>query len=260
MQIVNLGAAIIAFCLCCTASGVLAAGKDCDRRNAAQGNERVQQGYRHHEDDDRCEGFYVQPISTLAGLEVVAFQLGDLISQIDGLGQSLELSLAGSPTSNRLYELKAHALDPDVYYQLDKVVESHTRYRWNSSTFREFHRKRSALPLGFMACQGRCREARPLYVPVRMAGANGDTLKLVLQARSSLAQVHYKLTKSDTKPLQRSLDAVRFPPRRPIVIDLDPALRLKPGEYQLQVYSVSPNGQLDELRARLLVPPLSASS
>lgn len=232
------------------ASVVQAAPSECNRKIAMQSGETNAYQRRN---DGRCEGFYQQPIS-VTGIEIVGLQYGAPVDQAKlGDAASLPLVPEGLPDDSG-HQIIGRSLDPDIYYQIDARSDASVPFDWSLESIRSLDNAASIMPLCFIACEGDCRQRQPAYRPVRVAGIDSDELTLILQARVALAKVFYQLTPAtkDQDGHSDSVDLGRYPPRRPVIIDLPTSI--DGGVYTLVVHALTTDGQADQVSATVFVP------
>ncbi len=225
----------------------------CYRGESVTAADESRAAYQRH-GDGHCEGFYLQPISAITGVEIVGFQYGGPVGEalLEG-DQVLPLALS-APLAGKDHQIIGRSLDPDSYYQTDTTAAGDDSFGWDLSLLRGLEEPARVLPFGFVACEGTCRGRNVVYSPVRIGPAGEQRLALILQARVSLSKIYYKLTSKNTgqEAHSNAIELGRHPPRRPVKIDIPSSL--SSGEYDLNIYSVATNGQTDQLKAAIVVP------
>lgn len=170
---------------------VLYAQQDsCD--SSLQQSSKDKNGYRQR--GDRCEGVYIQGVSSPA-LRVVS-----LVQSFEDFdpAASTELVVEWDSPANVPVHLRANALRPHLYYRFDAVRSGGaTSYRWPTAMLRSLELKQREL--GFIAWyqQQIGSVARDVYIPVRIGRDTSATLSgrylLMLVPGAELTEVFLSL-------------------------------------------------------------------
>jgi len=190
---------------------------------------------------DRCEGIYVQPVSSSTALLVASFT--EFYEDFDprALGN---LSIEWSSPAEAPVRIRAYALREKLYYQMDTIVDTgKTAYAWPGEILNALHlSKWDVGVVGFIEYR-LGGENRTVYVPLRIRHRNQKPTagyQLVLVPGSELKEVFISLAQvgADGKPYSflisdRPLSRGYYPAERGISVDI-PALKT-PGVYYLEV-------------------------
>jgi len=175
---------------------------------------------------DRCEGVYVQQVSSTP-LVVASFGTLDL-PETFGAGGALVVEWAKQAGSIRL---RAQSLKPRTYYRMDRQQRGNvSSYRWPTDVLAAL--KLTQRDIGVVAFTG------SIYVPVRIGKRGARPYELVIIPGSELAEVFVAVSRvnGDTRtevapaqPLRRGFypagRAVRIPVNRPA----------QPGTYVIEI-------------------------
>jgi hypothetical protein len=203
------------------------------------------QGYKLR--GDRCEGIYIQPVSS-SNLLLASFT--NYFEDFDP--NSLEkLSVDWSSPAQSLVRLRAYSLREKLYYQMDSVAAlGTTTYVWPGSVLNSLHLSKQDIGVvGFTELRIGS-EDRTLYLPLRISNKTqkrSQGYQAVIVPGSELKEVFISLAKVDAdgqphtfsfsdRPLHRGY----YPAERGILIDIpDPG---PPGIYYLEIGATTKYG------------------
>ncbi len=193
------------------------------------------------ENSDRCEGLFVQEVSSRP-LEVASFtwvfETYEPVSE-DHLTVTWE-----APNALRAH-LQGLALRPHLYYRMDttRPAES-TSFRWDAVILAKFNISRNDLGvIGWVE-----RDERKVYLPLRITrgptATPSDRYRLVLMPGQELQEVYVSIaTVDDSGNPQtffpdyhgKTLDYGYYPAQQPIDLDIPLALLPQAGRYYVEV-------------------------
>jgi hypothetical protein len=203
------------------------------------------QGYKLR--GDRCEGIYIQPVSS-SSLLVASFT--SFFEEFDP--DSLEsLSIDWVSPAKTPVRLRANALREKLYYQMDTVITSgRTTYSWPGTVLNSLHLSKKDIGVVGFTNFRIGGEDRTLYLPLRIRGKSQTTApgyQIILVPGSELKEVFFSLAKLDAngqahtfsisdRPLRRGY----YPAERGISIEVpNPG---QPGMYYLEIGAITKYG------------------
>jgi hypothetical protein len=196
---------------------------------------------------DRCEGIYIQPVSS-SSLLVASFTRG--FDDFDP--SSLQaLSIDWSSPAPTAVRLRAYALREKLYYRMDAAVgPDRTTYLWSGSVLNSLHlSKRDVGVVGFTDFRVG-REQRTLYLPLRIhekSQTSARGYQIIIVPGSELKEIFISLAKvdADGRPgafiiSDRPVHCGYCPAERGVPIDIpDPGAA---GIYYLEIGATSKYG------------------
>jgi hypothetical protein len=196
---------------------------------------------------DRCEGLYIQPVSS-SSLLVASFT--SIYEDFDPNSlQTLSIDWS-SPTQNPA-QLRAYSLREKLYYRMDAAIPpGRTAYLWSGSVLNSLHlSKRDVGVVGFTDLRVGGNE-RTVYLPLRIhekSQTSARGYQLIIVPGSELKEVFISLAKvdADGRPgayiiSDRPVSCGYCPAERGVPIDIpDPGAM---GIYYLEIGATSRYG------------------
>jgi len=190
---------------------------------------------------DRCEGIYIRDV---AGTTLDVVSLTESVEEFSPAAGS-DLLIEWSSAPNVALHLRAHALRPRLYYQMDTLRPAGSAsYSWPADLLRELKLMRNEI--GVLGWSSRMigGTERTIYFPLRVSQQKpvlrSPSYKLVLLPGVELDEVFISLAPvgEDGHPGvfivdDKSLERGYYPADKPVAIDLPP-LRI-PGLYYLEI-------------------------
>jgi hypothetical protein len=196
---------------------------------------------------DRCEGIYIQPVSS-SSLLLASFT--SLFENFDANGVE-RLSVNWLSPAKTPVRLRAYGLREKLYYQMDTVIPSDkTAYLWPATVLNSLHlSKQDVGVVGFTNFPVGGQD-RTVYLPLRISDKSQKTApgyQIVVIPGEELKEVFLSLAKieADGQPhtfsiSDRPLHLGYYPAERGIFIDIpDPG---QPGIYYVEIGATSKYG------------------
>jgi hypothetical protein len=196
---------------------------------------------------DRCEGIYIQPVSS-SSLLLASFT--SLFENFDANGVE-RISVNWLSPAKTPVRLRAYGLREKLYYQMDTVVSSDkTAYLWPATVLNSLHlSKQDVGVVGFTNFPIGGQD-RTVYLPLRISEKSQKTApryQIVVIPGEELKEVFLSLAKveADGQPhtfsiSDRPLHLGYYPAERGIFIDIpDPG---QPGIYYVEIGATSKYG------------------